>query len=118
MRVTCDTCMLQCKSRGTVGENMYEMKYKPLLMPEFSLSFAIHLLALRKETPKSKKASNDKGEIDGAYKMLYKRLKWLLEPLVSSVGDHAGNISFLMKITEQLGSSFDVRVPSSDSEVS
>jgi hypothetical protein len=116
LRITCDATMAQCKAMGPTGEARFENVFKPMVMPEFALAYALHLLALRKESPKAKKPVGDKGEIDGSYKMLLKRLRWILEPLVSSLGDHANNISFLIKITEQVGNSFDAVVPNNETE--
>ena len=75
------------------------------------------LLAFRRETPSAGGASYAKStgltqsskddenyEVDeGQHRVLKKRLKWLFDPLVSSLGDTADNISFLLRMTEVMG---------------
>ena len=96
-------------------------------MPEYCVPFAIHLLSLRRETPSAggivvgmpgatqlaaSESSDEDGFVldDSAHqKILRKRLKWLFEPLVLSLGDSADNISFLLRMTEIIGSQFQPR---------
>eukprot|EP00957_Ditylum_brightwellii_P140653 10714410-Ditylum_brightwellii.AAC.1 len=81
-----------------------------MLMPEFAVPYALHLLAFRRETPSAGAAeasatltqisqssdrsddNEDKEEFvianeEARQKMLRKRLKWLFEPLVQSLGE-------------------------------
>ncbi|GMH91678.1 hypothetical protein TrVE_jg10794 [Triparma verrucosa] len=106
LRNTCDQILLQCKARGAGGEAMFESQVKPAVMPEFSLPYALNLLAFRSETPIIKDGSKA-AESDAGYKQLRRRLKWLLEPLIQSLGNHADNISFLLRVTELVGNSFE-----------
>ena len=102
LRNTCENVLIRCKAQGPQGEAMYEKQVKPVLMPELSLPFALNLLAFRSETPVVKEDSKS-AESNAAYKMLRRRLKWLLEPLIQSLGDSADNISFLLRVTELVG---------------
>ena len=85
LRNTCENALIQCKAQGARGEALYENQVKPRLMPELSLPFALNLLAFRSETPVVKEDSKS-AESNAAYKMLRRRLKWLLEPLIQSLG--------------------------------
>ena len=109
---------------GKETEKKFENYYKMLLMPEYVVPFSFHLLALRRETPSvggvtsdappGKKEADDSDEETGPLvdddesqqRVLRKRLKWLFEPLVQSLGDSADNISFLLRMTEILGKQF------------
>jgi hypothetical protein len=75
------------------------------IMPEFAVHHAIHLLVFRPETPSGglHRNHNDSVEDD---KMLRKRLVWLFDPLVKSLGESADNISFLLRLSEMLGRSY------------
>jgi hypothetical protein len=106
LRNTCDASLIQCKAQGPRGEQMFEQRIKPMVMPEFALPWALHLLAFRKETPIVKEGSNASAN-NAAFKQLKRRLKWLLEPLVQSLGNQADNISFLLRMTELIASSFE-----------
>ena len=106
LRNTCDNSLVQCKAQGKAGEQMFEQRIKPMVMPEFALPWALHLLAFRKETPVVKERSNASAN-NAAFKQLKRRLKWLLEPLVQSLGNQADNISFLLRMTELIASSFE-----------
>ena len=120
LRKTSDQCRAQCVASGRASEELFDKHYKFQLMPECSLSFSLHLLSFRSETPsKSSGVTNDttieEEESDAEddlntvakdsakTKMLRKRLKWLIEPLVQSLGDGANNISFLLRIVDLLG---------------
>ena len=115
LRNTCDAYLLQCKARGNDGEQMFENHIKPITMPEFALPYALHLLAFRKETPT---ISEDSGAVgtENSYKQLRRRMKWLLEPLIQSLGDQADNISFLLRMTELIANSFDCAELATDDE--
>lgn len=80
------------------------------------MPYAIHLLSFRRETPhvggdafrKSTSVTQtsgvDGGEIDETgQRILRKRLRWVFDPLVLSMGDSADNISFLLRMTELAG---------------
>ena len=102
LRNSCDQVLLQCKARGANGEATFENQVKPVLMPEFSLPYALNILAFRSETPIIKDESKT-ADSNVEYKQLRRRLKWLLEPLIQSLGNHADNISFLLRVTELVG---------------
>jgi hypothetical protein len=82
-------------------------------MPEYALPYAIYLLCFCKETPcaggsglidiNKDDSYEDMMEEDDYQKWLRKRLKFLLDPLVHSLGDGADNISFLLRMTEVIG---------------
>jgi len=135
LRNTCDTTLQQCRAIGKKAEEKFESSLKMLLMPEYAVPYALHLLSMRKETPSaggvaagipgltqisaSSQGLEDKEEEEftvddeAQHKMLRKRLKWLFDPLVQSLGDGADNISFLLRMTEVLGTHYqpnDVRV--------
>ena len=127
LRNTCDATFHQCRAIGKKTEGGLESRLKTLLMPEYAVPFAIYLLALRKETPSAVCTADDipgrtqvasgareSGVVeheltideDAQHKMLRKRLKWLFDPLVHSLGDGADNISFLLRMTEVLSSHY------------
>jgi len=125
LRRTCESTSLQCRAMSRAAEKNFEKNLKVRLMPEFAVPFAFHLLAFRPETPsaggtgiiKSSKTSKKRSkgdnvddeelmEEEGQHKMLSKRLRWLLEPLVQSLGESADNISFLLRLTELIGNKF------------
>jgi len=123
LRKTCDLMLAQCRAHG--AERMFEERYKMLLMPEFAVPFALHLLSFRRETPSAggtaiagiltqpkvaQVEEDDEALVhaeESRHKVLKKRLKWLFEPLVQSLGEGADNISFLMRMTEMLGNNYD-----------
>ena len=119
LRASADQFRAQCVAAGREGEERFDNNFKFLLMPECALPFSLHLLSFRSETPGKSDTTND-AAIDGdgsdmeddtdtvvqesaKSKMLRKRLKWLLEPLVQSLGDGANNISFLLRMVDLLG---------------
>ena len=117
LRRTCETTLLRCRAASRQAEKNFEKNLKLLLMPEYAVPYAFHLLALRPETPSSK-LNRKTGEFADSNKMLRKRLNWLLEPLVKSLGESADNISFLLRQSEMLGHYIPVDVsPSSDQTV-
>ena len=124
LRRTCDATLHQCRALGKEAELNFERSLKMMIMPEYSVPYAIHLLSLRRETPAAggtaagvpgltqyQPAASEDDDFMGVdeeaqQKVLRKRLKWLFEPLILSLGDGANNILFLMQLCEMLGSSF------------
>lgn len=124
LRKTCDDCYTKSRSMGKETEKKFENHYKMMLMPEYVVPFSFHLLALRRETPSAGGTTTDvppgTKEFDDSdeetaglavddesqQRVLRKRLKWLFEPLVQSLGDSADNISFLLRMTEILGKQY------------
>jgi hypothetical protein len=124
LRGTCDNTLHQCRAIGREAEKKFDRELKMVFMPEYAVPYALHLLSLRRETPSAggtapgvpgltqlnaEEQANDGDEEsyaiddDSLHKILRKRLKWLLEPLVLSLGDSADNISFLLRMTEVIG---------------
>lgn len=121
LRKTCDDALAQCRAQGASYEDKFERVWKLRLMPEYILPFAFHLLANRRDTPSRGQSdavdTDEVGESDEEgtdkvvqHKILRRRLKMLLEPLVHSLGDRADNISFLLRMTELLGRQFSPSV--------
>jgi len=52
------------------------------------------------------------------YGQLKKRLKWLYDPLINSLGDQADNISFLLQMSDNLGKSFRPSTVNDNQDVS
>lgn len=103
LRTTSNNVLLQY--RAADKENFFESKVKMMLMPEFCVPYAFHLLVMRPETPSTYDKMSDHNE-EAKHKMLQKRLKWLYDPLVTSLGDSADNISFLLRQAEILGTKY------------
>jgi hypothetical protein len=99
LRKTCEATYRQCQAAGDAAERKYENVYKMMLMPEYIVPYAIHILVHRSETSRGQSD-------DGARRVLIKRLKNLFEPLILSLGDSADNISFLMQMMNVLGKQF------------
>ncbi|GAX25627.1 sister chromatid cohesion protein PDS5 [Fistulifera solaris] len=99
LRKTCEATYLQCQAAGDAAERKYENFYKMMLMPEYIVPYAIHILVHRSETSRGQSD-------DGARRVLIKRLKSLFEPLILSLGDSADNISFLLQMMNVLGKQF------------
>ena len=104
LRLTCQASQAQSRSLGRKAEKAFENRHKMKLMPEYSVPFALHLLAFRHETPGAAGALNaddsllDDDELanaEASQKMLKKRLKWLFDPLIQSLGESADNVSDL-----------------------
>jgi len=115
LRRTCDATQLRLRAISRQAEMNFERKLKHMMMPEFVVPYAFHLLAFRTETPRigmetgTSETEEDKwsdADEDARHKMLNKRLKWLYDPLVQSLGDGADNISFLLRQCELLGSRY------------
>ena len=122
LRRTCDATLAQSRALGAAVEHRFETSTKMRIMPEYAVPFALHLLSFRRETPSAgggtgsgmtQPSSTQSGEdeqfaIDeeNRHKMLRKRLKWLFEPLVQSLGEGADNISFLLRMVDFLGNHY------------
>jgi len=94
LRRTCEQTLAQCRAISHEAEENFEKRYKMNIMPEFVVPFAFHLLVFREE------ALIDDDEKDQIF--LKKRLKFLFEPLVLSLGESADNISLLLRMVEIL----------------
>jgi len=105
----------QARANGVAAEQLFErggMKFS--LMPEYVVPYALHLLAFRKETPMWPSTAGregddavgdqtyDSGSNEVQHRLLRKRLKWLFDPLIHSLGDNADNISFLISLSTKL----------------
>ena len=124
LRSLCDAMYNTCRANG--AEKQFENVHKMKFMPEYTVPYAIHLLALRRETPSMavpaapssddeeedassvEDKSNTRRTVDNEAKekILVKRLKALFDPLIDTLGDGADNISFLLRMTEILGKQF------------
>jgi hypothetical protein len=51
LRIVSESTLAQCRARGRESEDYFEKRLKPLLMPEFAVPYAFHMLAFRSETP-------------------------------------------------------------------
>jgi hypothetical protein len=107
----------QHRALGVRGEERFETQMKVMLMPEYMVPYAFHVLAFRRETPgasasKSTGLTEISGEDepyqvdDGQHRILRKRLKWLFDPLIHSLGESADNISLLIRMTEIMEKKF------------
>jgi len=110
LRTTCQTAQAQCRSTGRSAEKHFESRLKMKLMPEYCVPYALHLLAFRHETgsvagtlagendsDEDVEESSEVGEEmvqsqEASQKMLKKRMKWLFDPLVQSLGAGADNV--------------------------
>jgi hypothetical protein len=122
LRKTCDATLAQCRALGAAAEHKFETRTKMMIMPEYAVPFALHLLSFRRETPSAGGSTgtgltqptstqpdqNEQLTVDeeSRHKMLRKRLKWLFEPLVQSLGEGADNISFLLRMVDFLGNQY------------
>jgi hypothetical protein len=122
MRHIFESSAAQSRALGSDAEKKFEAQMRVRLMPEYMVPYAFHLLAFRRETPSTGGSAYSKStgvtqttqndddeeyEVDeGQHKILRKRLKLLLDPLVSSLGDCADNIQLLARMTELMGKFF------------
>jgi len=117
LRRTCEATSLQCRAISKNAEKNFEKNIRMMLMPEFAVPYTLHLLAFRRECPCAEGAdlihsqNNHDGDTviadeEDRHKILRKRLRWLFEPLVQSLGEGADNISFLLRLTELLGKKY------------
>ncbi len=107
LRMTCQSVQAQCRQQGRNAEKNFENRLKMLLMPEYSVPYALHLLVLRRETAVAagtlmeNNDNEDEGDAieemmhtqEANQKILKKRLKWLFDPLIQSLGAGADNVS-------------------------
>ena len=110
LRMSCQSTQAQCRSMGRKAEKNFEDNLKKKLMPEYCVPYALHLLAFRQETASAAgtlAGENDDSASDvsdameeevvhdqeASQKMLKKRLKWLFDPLIQSLGSGADNVS-------------------------
>jgi len=120
LRKNCESMSLQCRSKSRQAEQYFDNTLKFTMMPEYVVPYAIYLLSICKDTPSaggSGLQDSNHGEksihADDSYedlvddgnnqRLLRKRLKCLLEPLVQTLGDSADNITFLLRMAEILG---------------
>jgi hypothetical protein len=96
LRKTCEDLFAQCRAAGS--DSKFET-YKTKIMPECAMPYVYHLLAHRRETPAALTAVENESQ----RRILRKRLKIVLDPLVQSLGDSADNISFLIQMANNLG---------------
>lgn len=120
LRQVTDASLNQCRAIGKDAVTKFESRFKMLVMPEYTVPYALHLLAHRRETPEAgasvaageeflslhdKNENEESSEVlndESQQRILRKRLRLLFEPLVQSLGDGADNISFLIQMTELL----------------
>jgi hypothetical protein len=111
----------QARARGPAAEEEFEKKMKTVLMPEYVVPYAFHLLSFRRETPSAGASAQGDDEyaddVESQSRVLRKRLKWLFDPLVMSLGDSARNISFLLRMVEMLGKLFQPTMPPEKREI-
>lgn len=116
LRMVSESAYTQCCAMGK--QEQFEKVFKMLVMPEYSVPHAFHLIAHRRETPGSDSSNtlmkeddlpsdDDESDSDGKeatrHKILRRRIKVLFEPLVQSLGEKADNISFLLQMAELVG---------------
>ena len=124
LRNTSEGTRIHFQSRGAAAEQHFENSVKMKLMPEYSVPFALYLLSFRRETPSAGGTTgsgltqplttqpDDEEDVfvsmdeENQHKVLRKRLKWLFEPLVQSLGDGADNISFLLRMVDLMGNNY------------
>jgi len=134
LRSTVQSFQAMARTKGRAAEKYFE-NMKKTLMPEYCVPYALHLLAFRHETANAagtlagedETESEDESE-DGAeklrhsqeasQKMLKKRLKWLFDPLIHSLGTKADNISFLLRMVEMIGKHPPINVLKTSADVS
>ena len=102
------------RTKGRAAEKYFE-NMKKTLMPEYCVPYALHLLAFRHETASAagtlagedESESEDESEggaeklrhsQEASQKMLKKRLKWLFDPLIHSLGTKADNVSLSCRL--------------------
>jgi len=97
----------QARANGPAAEAHFERSMKVRLMPEYVVPYVFHLLSFRRETPYGQSSTNNEDADDEDYiemnenqeRILKKRLRWIFDPLVQSLGETADNISFLMRMS-------------------
>jgi len=131
LRGSIATCQAQVRAMGKAAEKNFENNLKMKLMPEYCVPYALHLLAFRHETASA--AGTLAGEDDSdaemeadelaqseeaSEKRLKKRLKFLFDPLIQSLGERADNISFLLRMIDQIGKFSPIDVMKSSTKLS
>ena len=134
LRRTAQATLAQCRALGSEAERQFELRFRTMLMPEYAIPYALHLLSFRRETPSAggteagggptvlvsvapQGGDREQEEVEeneeamvadeeARQRMLRKRLRWLMEPLVESLGEGADNISFLLRMTDLLGNKY------------
>ncbi len=124
LRTTSEGTRIHARSLGAAAEQHFENCHKMKLMPEYSVPYALYLLSFRRETPSAGGTTgtgltqplatqpDDEEDVfismdeENQHKILRKRLKWLFEPLVHSLGDGADNISFLLRMVDLMGNNY------------
>jgi hypothetical protein len=105
----------QARANGEDAEQHYQTFTKVTVMPEYSVPYACHLLAFRRETPladgKRRKRNSDedftttctsRSDDDKAVSVLGKRIRNLFEILTATADGN--NVSFLLRMTEIISS--------------
>ena len=109
LRKTVEAVLSQCQSSG---EDLFERKFKPALMPEYALPYAVYLLTVTSNMSSMLAASTDAevhGDDSGNNKVLVKRWKALLEPLVQTLGEEAENVGFLSSVLSEIEYEYSIR---------
>jgi hypothetical protein len=101
-------CQAQVRAMGKAAEKNFENNLKKKLMPEYCVPYALHLLAFRHETASAAGtlAGEDDSDVEmdteelaqneeASEKRLKKRLKFLFDPLIQSLGERADNVSLV-----------------------
>ena len=115
MRKCADIYRTRCSAISKEAQVRYETEIKMQLMPEYAVPFVYHLLSHRRETPgdnsttvtDAETSDGDDSSVvglteEGQQRMLRKRLRLVFDPLVTSLGAGANNISFLLRMTDEL----------------
>lgn len=109
LRNTCEATLLRCRAQSREAELNFEKFLKVQMMPEYAVHYAIHLLAFRDETPSEGLTKEDTESLEND-RVLRKRLTWILDPLVKSLGESADNISFLLRLVDMLSRRYTPKV--------
>ena len=113
LRKACQVARAQCRLEGRESEKKFESQWKRRLMPEYCVPYALHFLAYyREETvitatiaPEEEGVAEGESEVQSQgvrHKMLKKRLKWLFDPLIQSLGAGADNVSISSSVCSAL----------------
>ncbi|KAL3823061.1 hypothetical protein ACHAXA_011113 [Cyclostephanos tholiformis] len=112
LRATSQVVQAQCRQQGRTAEKNFENRLKLFLMPEYSVPYALHLLAFRQETAiaagtlagenmydsdvRDRAMAGEENKMihaqEASQKLLKQRLKWLFDPLIQSLGAGADNV--------------------------
>jgi len=116
LRNTCEATLLRCRAHSRDAEMNFEKFLKVQMMPEYAVHYAIHLLACRSETPSEGLKKEEVESLDND-RILRKRLTWIFDPLVKSLGESADNISFLLRLVDMLSRRYTPKVALLESEL-